>query len=186
EVLADLVWPITHDTPHYVSHRYGPAHDVASGFAAVTLRQLDKGKVSYCAVELFKVYADKGYTAMREIAEDMLYKMLEPTERLVEVDSKMPLEVSINRQGERIIVHLVAYPQSRRASNYENPVSDGFATVSDVVLKMPKKFVGERTIHLVDPQGELKQYTRDDIFYIEVPDFTVGAVIAFEKPKGLF
>ena len=55
---------------------------------------------------ILEVYATWGYTAMREILADLLRIAIPPAERLLDVQADVPLEVSVNRQGKRLIVHL--------------------------------------------------------------------------------
>jgi hypothetical protein len=188
-VLAPLVWTISHGTNHRCSHRQSPPADKVSGHAALTHRHVGKGQVVYTAVPLFDVYASWGYTALRQVFLDAMQKMLPPTERLAEVHSSASLEVSLNRRGNQIIIHLVHCPQSRRvnSSNKEgdyvrrDPIIDGTPTIANAELRLAESFVKNRKISSLLCGTELKPTSREDgVVVVKLPNFQIHAVLLLE------
>jgi len=188
KVLAPIVWPLNHGTIHR-SLRNSPSSDVPSGWAAVTCRQVDRGQVAYSAVPLLDVYAKWGYTPMRQILTDLLDRMIPPAERIAQVRSATPLEVSVTRKGERLIVHLVHCPQSRRAASatrrddflYRQPIINDLPTVADTQLVLPESLVGERAMRVVPGGTAVHPSARaDGLVTYDIPDFTINTILVLE------
>jgi len=186
-VVAPLVWPLNHGTTHE-SRRQSPPDDKVSGHPAITWRTHGKGQAMYAAAPLLDIYAIWGYTPMRQILSDMLRRMIAPADRLAEVEAPASLEVSLNRQGERIVVHLVHCPQSRRAASSfgkddfvnTEPMIDGEPTIAGTRLRMAAKLLGDRKVRLVGSTEPLSVRREDGVATIEVPPFRIGTVIVAE------
>jgi len=191
-VLAPLVWPLNHGTTHE-SRRQSPPFDVVSGHAAVTLRKVDRGQAAYVAAPLFDIYAAWGYTPMRQILSDVLQSMIPPAERLVQVESPASLEVSLNRQGGRVIIHLVHCPQSRRtASSFREkngegdfinrePMIDGMPTIRGAALRVAESLIrGKQVRELRSGRPLTLGRAEDGAVTIALPDFEISAVLVAE------
>ena len=187
-MLAPLVWAKNHGTIH-VSRRQSPPSDEPSGLAAITGRELGKGQAVYCAALLPEVYARWGYSAMREIVADLLRYMIPADQRLADVDAPVHLEVSLNRQGNRIIVHLVHCPQSRASLGTFNkddlvnqdPVIDEMPTVAGTKLHLAESLVGDRSIRLLPVGTDIRPDRREKgVVTITVPDFQISSVLLIE------
>ncbi len=188
EVLAPIVWPLNHGTI-YRSIRNSPSSDVPSEWAAITWRQVDRGQVAYSAVPLLDAYANWGYTPLRQILTDLLERMIPPAERVAQVRTPAPLEVSVTRQGERLIVHLVHCPQSRRAASstrrddllFRHPVIDGMPTVSGVQLDLPEALVGGRTMRIVPDDTTVRPSgNAEGLVTYDIPEFTINTILVLE------
>jgi hypothetical protein len=127
--------------------------------------------------------------AMREIIVDLLNHMIPPARRLAEVQAPVPLEVSLNRQGDRIIIHLVHFPQSRASLGTfgkddlvnQDPVIDGMPTVTGARLRIAETLVGDRKVKLLPAGTELKPEGRENgVVTLTVPDFQISAVMVIE------
>ena len=189
DTLAPVVWQMNHGTVHHVSHRQSPPMAEASGYAAITERKVGNGRVIYVAAPVFDIYASMGYTAMREIVSDLLDRLIEPGERLAQVDAPVTLEVSVNRQDERLIVHLVHCPQARRGGSsftqgdyvLREPVIDGMPTVSGAVLRMPAELAGGKHIRdIISGKAVTGVSVSDGVATIGIPDFSTGTVLVIE------
>jgi len=189
DVLAPLVWQMNHGTVHHVSHRQSPPMDRPSDSAAITEHRYGKGIAAYVAAPVFDIYATMGYTAMREIVSDLLERLIVPEDRVAEIETPASLEVSVNRQGERLIVHLVHCPQGRRGGSsftegeyvLREPIIDGMPSVSNAVLKMPAALLKGRTVTEIISGAELSNVTvSGDVASIRVPDFSIGTVLVIE------
>jgi len=188
DVLAPLVWAMNHGTIH-ISRRQSPPSDEPSGLAAITSRKLGKGQAVYCAALLPEVYARWGYSAMREIVADLLKHMIPPAQRLADVSAPVHLEVSLNRQGNRVIVHLVHCPQSRASLGTFNkddlvnqdPVIDEMPTVAGAKLHLAESLVGNRSIKLLPAKTAVTPDRRENgVVTITVPDFQISSVLLIE------
>ncbi|HPD30344.1 MAG TPA: beta-galactosidase trimerization domain-containing protein [Phycisphaerae bacterium] len=186
--LAPLVWAMNHGTIH-TSRRQSPPSDEPSGLAAITSRKLAKGQAVYCAALLPEVYARWGYSAVREIVADLLRYMIPPDKRLADVEAPVHLEVSLNRQGNRVIVHLVHSPQSRASLGTFNkddlvnqdPVIDEMPTVAGTRLRLAESLVGNRSIKLLPAGTEIRPDSRaNGVVTIRVPDFQISSVLLIE------
>ncbi|HSW47291.1 MAG TPA: alpha-amylase family protein [Phycisphaerae bacterium] len=187
KVLAPLVWQLQHGTG-FQSRRQSPPDDKVSGFAAITWCSRGKGQVVYCGAPLTRVYGTWGYTAMRQILKDLLDYMIPLGERLVDVKANVPLEVSLNRQGERLIVHLVHCPQSRLAASswnkddyvHRQPVVDGMPAVVGAQVSLPAGMVRERPVRVYPANYETTVLEMGGRSFITVPGFSIRTVLVIE------
>ncbi len=187
QILVPHIWSLGHGTP-YGSRQQSPPEDRFSGLAAITQRTLGQGQVIYIGAPLLKVYASWGYTAMREILADLLKLAIPPEDRLLDVDAEVPLEVSLNRQGDRLIVHLVHCPQNRLAACswnkddyvHHQPVVSGTPTVAGVKIHMPGHLVKDRKVRLLTGDALLKPAASNGRITVPVPDFRIRAVLVIE------
>jgi len=187
QVRAPLIWPLGHGTP-YGSRQQSPPEDRYSDLAAITQRTLGRGQVVYIGAPLLKVYASWGCTAMREILADLLKLAIPPADRLLDVDADVPLEGSLNRQGNRLIVHLVHCPQSRLAACswnkddyvHRQPIVSGMPTVAGAKIHMPAALVKDRKFRLLTGDAPLKPTTADGRTTVPIPDFRIRAVVVIE------
>ena len=188
QTLAPLVWQMEYNTSHR-SRRQSPPSDTVSGLAAITHHKLGRGQAVYSAVPLIDVYAQWGYTPMRQIVVDLLDRMIPPAERIAQVETPAPLEVSVTRQQNRAIVHLVHCPQSRRAATgtkredytYAEPIIDGMPTIVGAKLHLAETLVGNRSIRLVPGDIPIEPASRKDgVVTIDVPDFQINTILVIE------
>ena len=187
QVLAPLVWQLEHGT-RYSSRHQSPPDDKISGLAAITACRHGKGQVVYVAAPIIDTYASLGYTAMREILADLIDYAIPPAERLADVRAPVPLEVSVNRLGDKLIVHLVHCPQSRLSASawnqddYANhqPIVQGMPTVSGVKLSMPADLLKGRKVRLLTGQGDLQPSVTGGVATMTIPDFQIRAVLVIE------
>jgi len=187
-VLAPLVWQMERGTIHQ-SRRQSPPREEGSGLAAITWRKHGKGQVIYSAAPLLQIYATWGYTPMRQILKDLIHRMVPPAERLAQIETPCPLEVSLNRQGDRTIVHLVHCPMSRRTTSsfnkedyaHHQPIIDGLPTVSGARLHLARSLVRDRRIRVVPAGTEVKpSQSEPGVVTLEVPDFRISTVLVIE------
>ncbi len=188
--VAPLVWPMNHGTIHH-SRRQSPPMEKESGHAAVTVREVEKGCAWFSAVPLFDVYAAWGYTPMRQVLEGAVLRAIRPEDRLIQVEAPVSLEVSLNRQGERLIAHLVHCPQSRRTGSSfrgkeddfinREPMIDGMPTVAGARLHMAAKLLKGRQVRVLATGKRLTPNSSEKgAVTFEVPDFQISTVLVAE------
>jgi hypothetical protein len=105
---------------HFSSHDWTPPRPEPAGYPAVTLH----GNVAYIYGPIFAAYYKHGNLAFRALVGRCLDLLL--PRRVLRTDAPSTAEVSLMRQGERHIVHIVNYHAGRRAPQHvealEEPV----------------------------------------------------------------
>ena len=179
--LAPLVMPINFGTNHRVGHRQAPAMDKVSEFPAITVRGLGKGKAVYFAYPVFTDYAKSANTQNRKIFKSVFNNVVDKKDRLIEVEAPVNIEVSVFDQPGRKIVHLVHGPQSRRSSNFNEPVMDEYPVVKGAVVKMQENMIKGKTIKFGEKEGQIEEINfSDGIAEIPVPEFSIYTVLVIE------
>jgi len=189
EILVPLVWSVQHGTIHHFRGQ-SPAHDEVSGLAAITIRRHGKGQFIYSGAPLLEVYARYGTTAMRQILTDVLGRVIAPAEQLARIEAPVSLEISLNRQAGRTIVHLVHCPVHRRSASgndqkdylYREPIIEGLPTVCGTKLHLADELVAGRKVRsLLDDGAEVPTTRNDDgTVTLDVPDFRIRSVLVIE------
>ncbi len=149
--LLDLV-------PPYKGTKGGPPDSRPEG-PGVTLNTYGKGKVVYCATDLFGGYYDKDTPNMRKLAAWMLDRVYPASaRRIVMENAPVTVELFYNeRKGERF-VHLVNYSGDKRELGTPQP--QGFSAVHGmrVRVKLDKK---PSALTLI-PDGKAVNFTFSD------------------------
>jgi hypothetical protein len=186
--VAALVWPMNHDTV-YESRRQSPPSEEPSGHPAIAWRDHGSGRVAYCAVPIFDVYAQWGYTPMRQILADLLRAMIPPAARVADVDAPVPLEVSVTRKDATLVLHLVHCPQSRRTTSSfrggdlmnREPMIDGVPTVCRVRVRLPQRLVPGGRFRMLRPEAHLKVSREPEgTVTLNLPPFEIHAIVLHE------
>jgi hypothetical protein len=113
DTLADIYASYFNRSPdHFTSHFYSPRTD-ATGSPAVTWH----GNVAYFYGAIFQAYQKEGDSIYRKVVGNMLDLLL--PQRLVMTDAPPSAEVTVTRQGDRHIVHVVNYQPNRRGGHVE-------------------------------------------------------------------
>ncbi|MCG8582946.1 MAG: alpha-L-fucosidase [Bacteroidales bacterium] len=182
ETITPMVWQMNHGTSHNMSHRQSPAMDQRSEFAGITLRQLGEGKVIYTPAPLLEQYAKDGNEEMARILKDMFEMVVPESERLIQVEGKVNLEVSIMKKDDKHVIHLIHCPQARRSSSVKYPVISEFPTVKNHVLKLNKDLVKGRKLKIVTmDMMELEPLkTEGENVVYQLPDFEINMTLIVE------
>jgi hypothetical protein len=126
--LLDLV-------PPYKGTKGGPPDESPEG-AGVTINTYGKGKVLYCAADLFGGYFDKDTPNMRKLAAWMLEQVY-PTSsrRIVLENTPVNVEMFYNRKSDReYFIHLVNYSGDKRDTG--TPQVQDFNMVRGITVKI--------------------------------------------------
>jgi hypothetical protein len=181
KTFTSLVLPMNFGTNHRISHRQSPPMETVSEFPAITIRSAGKGEIVYFAYPVFTDYATSGNTQNRKIFKSTFNSLVERKDRLVEVKAPVNIEVSVFEQPDRMMVHLVHGPQSRRSSNFEEPIMDEYPIVKGASITMPEKLVKEKKIHLAVKDGFITDINyQDGIAEIQIPEFSIYTVLVIE------
>ena len=153
DILARIVRPYFNRTwRHFSSHNQTPQAEVTE-FAGVTRH----GRVVYFSHPLFRMYLEHGYPVYRELVAAALQQLLpEPAVRAVLPSSA---EVTLFRQKDRRILHLLHYSPQRRSKEIDI-VEDALpllpVTVGVRTTQQPSRaylLPGERALELRYEQG---------------------------------
>ncbi len=171
DMLADVYGSYFNRTgEHFTSHSYSPRTDPA-GYPAVTWY----GNVVYIYGSVFQAYQSQGDTVYRRLVGNALDLLL--PQRMVTTDAPATTEVTVTRQEDRSMVHLVSYHAGRRGAHVE--------VIEDVVP------LREVKLSLRLPRAPSKAYTAPDrqplaVDYFEgaarvvIPEVREHAIVVFE------
>ncbi len=155
--------------------------DKVSEFPAITKRNVDDGEIVYFAYPVFTDYVISGNTQNRKILRSTFNGLVEQKERLVEVNAPVNIEVSVFEQANRMMVHLVHGSQSRRSSNFEEPVMDEYPIVKGASITMPENLVKRKTIRFAEKEGSITDIKyHNGIAEIQIPEFSIYTVLVIE------
>lgn len=155
---------------HFSSHNQTPPDKLSPYVAAVK-----KGRVITVAFPIFKAYATHGNLPYRHLIAECLDRLL--PEPLVRAGGPSFLEVTVNRQPRRTVVHLVAYCPQRRAQNLD--IVEDAADVRDLPLSL-RLAQAPRRVTLQPGGQELICVHRQGRADVVVPEFRGHTMLVFE------
>ncbi|MFZ2656037.1 MAG: alpha-L-fucosidase [Victivallales bacterium] len=155
---------------HFSSHAQTPGDKVSSYVAAVR-----KGRVVTCSFPVFKIYGAHGNVASRHLIGKMLELIL--PEPLIRSSAPSFVEITVNRQPSRTIVHLLGYAPVRRTPNLDIVEEASLVRDLAVSLRLPN---APRKVTL-QPDGEPVSFTyRKGRAELVLPELNGHAMIVFE------
>jgi len=175
EVVAKVVEPyFERGWRHFCGHNQTPAAK-STKYAAATIN----GRVGYIAYPIFQSFANHGNYPLRLLVRNMLDRLL--PEPVLRVDGPTYLEGTVMRQGKnqgnRTVVHLLAYAPERRAKDLD--IVEDIVPLYNVPLslklpKSPKKVYLAPTLEPVE-----FEYLAGRV-NLRVPEVRGHAMIVFE------
>lgn len=171
EVLAEVYYPYFNRTwEHFTSHQYAPVKE-KSPYPAVT----QKGKVLYLYAPLFKTYHHQGFTAYRRLVENCMDLLI--PDRLIKTTAPSTTEVTVTRQKDRYIVHLVNYHPQRRANHVE--VIEEVIPLYNVQIRLRLPGVPQR-VYLAPEEEQLSFTYEKGVVTCTIPEIREHAMVIFE------
>lgn len=182
-VLADLIGPRAEvwrdgvqDEEHWQHYTTTggcpPGREVVG--SGITMRQVGRGRAVYVAVDPFAAYRHEGHHLTRLMLGRLLELVAPPNVRRIGVDKPPHVEVSLQRQGERLIVHLVNYFAQKRTAvlvhNEEVP------PVRDIVLRVRVDRPPQRVVAQPGDE-ELAWELADGVVTVRVPELRLQAMV---------
>lgn len=125
-VLGDHVASLAGAPPHS-----GAPPGQRSGRPAITLNHFGQGRAALVALPAAGDLWLRGHAALAPLISGLVRRVCEPR---VELDSDVPLEVTLLRRGRSLFVHLVNYAASR--SPARPPTVDRVARATDVHIRL--------------------------------------------------
>jgi hypothetical protein len=171
DVLAYIVAPYFNRTwEHFSSHAHTPP-DQITPYPAVT----QKGNVIYIASAIFGAYIEHGYRIYRELIQNCIELLLK--EKLVISDLPTTAEVTLMRQQNRFVLHILHYiPQrtARRIDVLEEIIPLYNRKISVKVTHKPT------TVYLAPEQQALAFTYNDNYVHLTVPEIRGHQMIVIE------
>lgn len=128
ETLADLWASYFNRTGEcFTSHGYSPRTE-PTGKPAATL----SGRVAYIASPVFRDYQEQGDTVLRKLVGALLARLL--PKPILTTNAPPSAEVTVMRQADRTVIHVVNYQPNRRGAHVE--VIEEVAPLHDVTLNL--------------------------------------------------
>ena len=142
-VLADLLGPLpavwrdgVQDEAHwqhYTTMGACPPDKEVLG-PAVTVRRYGKGFAFFSAVDPFAAYRHEGHHLARLFITRLMALVAPVERRRLSAEKPLNVELSLQRQGERLIVHLLNYTGQKRAGNLAHV--EELIPVRDILLRV--------------------------------------------------
>lgn len=160
---------------HFSSHDFTPPQRNGAGYPAITRRD----GVIYIYGPIFAAYQQHGNLTFRGVVGRCLDLLL--PERTLETDAPATAEVSLMRQGDRDIVHVINYAASRRSPAHvevlEEPVP-----LRDVTVRL-RRTATTTMVRLVHAATTLAFDAEDGSVRVNVPRIDAHELIVFEHEQ---
>jgi hypothetical protein len=186
ETLADLIGPRpevwrdgVQDEEHWQHYTTvgacPPGRDVLG--PAITSHKLGKGRALYVAVDPFAVYAHEGHGMMRLMLDRLLELTTPSHSRRISAEKPLHVELSLQRQGERLIVHLVNYFAQKRSTVLVH--NEDVPPVRDVVVRIRTDSEPRRVVAQPDGNELTWEYT-NGITTVNVPKLYLHTMVVID------
>ena len=190
--LFKMIYPLTERIPskyatqppfieRFVSHRHAPP-GIESPYPAAVVNTYGKGKVIYVSCPIFKAYWRMNMPWLRTICLNLIRKAVSDT--ILETDAPPSVEISLMKQKNRIIVHLINYHAEKRGGKIE-PLLEAYSEVVEsippihnitVKLKMEKP----REVYLAPEKEAAEWKCEEGWIKITVPELKIHRMIVLE------
>lgn len=162
---------------HFTSHRHSP---MAKATHRPAIIQSADGKIIYFAHPLFRLYAQHGYLAYRQLIVNAL-RLLVPN-RVIETDAPSFAHVTLTKQNNRNrkarwMVHLLAYTPIRRTRTIdivEEPIVLKEVNLEVRTGKRPQR------VYLAPQRTDLTFEFADEVTKLKVPEVQGYQVVVVE------
>ncbi len=146
-----------------------------SGYPAVVANVFGKGKVVYVAGELFSSYWSSNAPHLKYLASRLLDSVLQ--DKLLEVQAPPSVEVSLFKQGARLLVHLTAYHVEKAGGS--RAIAESEFLVRDVTVRVRTGFVPGRVVQM--PEAcELPFTLEGGTLVVCVPEVGIHTCVVIE------
>jgi len=155
---------------HFSSHFQTPPDRVTNFIAASV-----NGRAAYISYAIFKAFADHGNAPFRLLVRNVI-DLLVP-EPLVRIDAPTGTEVSLMRQKNRTILHLLSYAPERRAKNLD--LVEDIVPLNEVAtsVKLARK---PKRVYLAPDQTPIEFDFVDGRCEFFIPEVLGHAMVVFE------
>lgn len=157
---------------HFSSHEFTPPQAKPAGYPALT----QNGRVIYFYGPIFAAYQKHGNLTFRALVGACLDRLLPG--RLVTTDAPATAEVTLLRQGQREVVHVVNYHAGRRGPAHVE-VLEAPVPLRDVSVRL-RRAEPTKVVKLVRAAITLDFEAQAGLVTVTVPRIDEHEIIAFE------
>jgi hypothetical protein len=186
EVLAELLPPLeqvwrdgVQDEAHWQHHTVfgAPPPGKTPIGAGITLRRVGKGRTIFVAVDPFASYRHEGHYLARLLLTRLMDIALPRRERRISADKPLHVEVSLQHQDSRQIVHLLNYfVQKRTAQMVHN---DELTPVDGIVIHV-RADAPPRRVSAQPDNHALEWHYADGVVTVRAPQLHIHSMIVIE------
>jgi hypothetical protein len=186
EVLADLYAPLpqvwrdgVQDEAHWQHYTVfgGSPPGKDSVGPGITIRQVGKGRAVYVAVDPFAAYRHEGHHLTRLLLTRLLDIAIPPTQRRISARKPLHVELSLQHQAGRQIVHLCNYSAQKRTAMLVH--NEELTPVHDIVLKLRLDRLPDRVT--IQPEGRTPDWSYGGgLLTVRVPELHIHIMVVVE------
>ena len=155
---------------HFSSHKQTPS-DRLTGYAAALVH----GSVGYISAPVFSAFALHGNLPYRRLVEEVLKQLL--PQPLARMDGPSGAEITVSRQGQRTVAHVLYYPAERRAEKLDL-IEDIVPLYNlKVAVKLPQ---APGKVYLAPESAQLTFTYQDGYVNVTLPELHGHAMIVME------
>ena len=134
-----------------------------------------EGKVAYVAGELFSAYWNSNAPRLKVLIRNLVE--LVTLDKLLEMDAPPCVEVSLFKQGARLIVHLVNYHVEKTGGG--RAFAEYVPPVRDIGIRMRLAHNPSEVTQM--PEGRSLPYTFEDgLLRVQVPELDIHSCLVLE------
>lgn len=186
EVLADLHGPLpqvwrdgVQDEAHWRHYTvFGGCPPAKEALApGITVRQVGKGRAIYVAVDPFASYRHEGHHLTRLLLTRLMDIAIPPAQRRVSAQKPLHVELSLQQQANRQIVHLCNYAAQKRTAMLVH--NEELTPVRDIVVRVRADHLPGRVT--IQPEGAAPDWSyKDGTLTVRVPELRIHTMVVIE------
>ena len=158
---------------HYTTFGACPPGQTIVG-PAITINQYGKGVAAFIAVDPFASYYRDGHSQTQNMVLALLELVLPSKERKISVEKPLHLEVSLQRKGNAIIVHLLNYFAQKRLGTLVH--NEQVLPVREVHVRVRRDYAPLSVT--LEPGGKPLQWSYDEqTVTVWVPEIEIHAIV---------
>jgi hypothetical protein len=143
----------------------------------ITMHEVGNGRAAYLAVDPFAAYNYEGHRLTRLMLQYLLDLVTPPDRRRITVQKPLHVEVALQRQGDRLIVHLLNYFAQKRNAVLVN--NEELLPVSDIEVSVQTDVPPHGVMLQPDGMEPVWSY-QDGRTVISLPRLEIHAMIVIE------
>jgi hypothetical protein len=156
---------------HFCSHAQTPAQPKPSPYAAA----IRKGNIITIAFPVFRSFATHGNLSYRQLVADCIGLLL--PQKLVEASGPSTMEVTVNRQRDRTIVHVLSFVAERRTQTLD--LIEDIVPLFNVPLSL-RLTRRPKQVYLAPPKSALDWKYENGRAILTIPRVDGHAMVVFE------
>ena len=148
-----------------------------TGYPAITLNNVGRGKVIYISGDIFSAYIKKNQWNLKRIVKNLV-NLIVP-EKLVELDAPDVIEVVLARKENLILVHLINH-SGERPIDRNNALTEEVIPIYNVKVKVQCRSY-PKCVKLLPENISLPWKVQDSMILINVPKIEIHSCVVIEQ-----